>query len=61
MQKKYPGMQVESVNKSPIAGLYEVLRGRGGLAYTDENVNYLIVGGRLIDVAGKSGTSPRSG
>jgi thiol:disulfide interchange protein DsbC len=53
MQKKYPGIQVESVSKSPIAGLYEVFAG-GEVLYADENVNYLIVRGRLIDVASKS-------
>lgn len=49
MQKKYPDVQVENVAKSPIAGVYEVFAG-GGVFYVDENVNYLIMDGRLIDV-----------
>lgn len=50
MQRKYPEIPVESVAKTPIAGIYEVFAG-GEIFYTDENVNYLIVRGRLIDVA----------
>ncbi len=50
MQKKYPGVPIESVAKTPIPGIYEVFA-KGGVLYVDENVNYLIVYGRLIDVA----------
>lgn len=50
MQTKYPGIPVESVARSPIAGLYEVFAG-GDILYVDENVNYMIVQGKLIDVA----------
>jgi thiol:disulfide interchange protein DsbC len=53
MQKKYPDVQVESVAKTPLAGIYEVFAG-GEVLYVDENVNYLIVRGRLIDVARKT-------
>jgi len=53
MQKKYPDVQVESVTKTPLAGIYEVFAG-GEVLYVDENVNYLIVRGRLIDVARKT-------
>ncbi len=53
MQKKYPGVQVESVAKTPIAGLYEVFAG-GEVLYVDENVDYMIVSGRLVDVARKT-------
>ena len=53
MQKKYPGVRVENVAKTPIAGLYEVYAG-GEVLYVDENVNYLIVGGRLVDVTRKT-------
>lgn len=49
MQKKYPDVKVENVAKTPIAGVYEVFAG-GGVFYVDENVNYLIMDGRLIDV-----------
>lgn len=50
MQKKYPGVKVESVAKTPITGIYEVFAG-GEVLYVDENVNYMIAQGRLIDVA----------
>jgi thiol:disulfide interchange protein DsbC len=49
MQKKYPGIQVESVTRTPIAGIYEVFA-NGKVLYVDENVDYMIVQGRLIDV-----------
>ena len=52
MQKKYPGVQVEGVTKTPITGIYEVFVG-GDVFYVDENVNYMIMDGRLIDVARK--------
>ena len=53
MQKKYPDVQVESVTRTPLAGIYEVFA-NGEVLYVDENVNYLIVRGRLIDVASKT-------
>jgi len=53
MQKKYPDVQVENVAKTPIAGIYEVFVG-GGVHYVDENVNYIIMNGRLIDVERKT-------
>jgi thiol:disulfide interchange protein DsbC len=53
MQKKYPSVQIESVAKTPIAGIYEVFA-EGDILYVDENANYLITGGRMIDSARKS-------
>ena len=53
MQKKYPDIQVESVTRSPLPGIFEVFAG-GEVFYADENVNYLIIRGRMIDVARKS-------
>lgn len=53
MQKRYPDVQVESVTKTPIAGIYEVFA-NGEVVYVDQNVNYMIVRGRLMDIA--SGT-----
>ncbi len=50
MEKKYPGVQVEGVATTPIAGLYEIFA-RGEVLYADKDVNYVIVRGRLIDVA----------
>ncbi len=52
MQKKYPGTQIESVARTPIAGIYEVFV-NGGVHYVDENVNYIIMNGRLIDIERK--------
>lgn len=53
MQKKYPSVQIESVAKTPIAGIYEVYA-EGDILYVDENANYLITGGRMIDSARKN-------
>lgn len=49
IEKKYPDVRVESVTRTPIAGLYEVYA-RGDVLYVDEDVNYMIVQGRMIDV-----------
>ena len=48
MQKKYPDIAVESVGKTPLAGIYEVFA-NGQLIYTDEKVGYLFVNGNMID------------
>ncbi len=53
MQRKYPDLRVESVTKTPIPGIYEVFSG-GQIFYVDENVNYLILRGQMIDVARKT-------
>ena len=53
MQRKYPDVKVESVAKTPIAGLYEVFAG-GELFYVDADVNFMFVRGRIIDVASKT-------
>jgi thiol:disulfide interchange protein DsbC len=53
MQKKYPTVQIESVAKTPIAGIYEVYA-EGDILYVDENANYLITGGRMIDSGRKT-------
>lgn len=53
MQKKYPDVLVESVARTPIAGVYEVYV-NGGIHYVDENVNYIITNGRLIDIERKT-------
>ena len=52
MQKKYPDVPIENVAKTPIAGIYEVFA-NGAVFYVDENVNYMIMDGRLIDVTRK--------
>jgi thiol:disulfide interchange protein DsbC len=53
MQKKYPDIPVENVAKTPLPGIYEIYAG-GQILYADENVNYLIVSGRMIDVDRRS-------
>lgn len=44
----YPKFKVESVTKTPYAGLYEVFMG-GQIIYTDEKLTFLIAEGRLVD------------
>jgi len=48
MQVRYPGIPVESVAKTPIAGIFEVYA-NGVVLYTDKDVNYVIAEGRLVD------------
>jgi thiol:disulfide interchange protein DsbC len=43
VQAKFPKSNVESVNKTPYFGLYEVYIDKG-IFYTDENLNYIILG-----------------
>lgn len=49
-QAKFPKMALESVNKTPFAGIYEVLLD-GQMFYTDEKVTYLF-SGNLLDMRG---------
>jgi thiol:disulfide interchange protein DsbC len=51
--KKYPEIPVESVVKSPVAGIYEVFAG-GQMIYTDENAAHLFVNANLIDTEKKT-------
>lgn len=44
----YPKFKVESVTKTPFAGLYEVFMA-GQIIYTDEKMTFLIAEGRLVD------------
>lgn len=53
MQVKYPDVQVESVAKTPMTGIYELFAG-GEIFYVDADVNFMIVKGNMIDVAGKT-------
>lgn len=46
--KKYPQLQVQSVAKTPLAGMYEVYAD-GQLHYTDEKATYLFVNAMMID------------
>jgi thiol:disulfide interchange protein DsbC len=48
MQKKYPDIAIESVTKTPLAGIYEVFA-NGQLIYTDEKAAYLFLNANLVD------------
>jgi thiol:disulfide interchange protein DsbC len=48
IEAAYPKFKVESVIKTPYAGLYEVFMG-GQIIYTDEKLTFLIAEGRLVD------------
>lgn len=48
VETAYPKFKVESVTKTPYAGLYEVFMG-GQIIYTDDKLSYLIAEGRLVD------------
>jgi thiol:disulfide interchange protein DsbC len=50
VQARFPEMAVESVQKTPFSGLYEVVVG-GRILYTDEKVSYIFIG-NLIDARG---------
>ena len=52
VEAAYPKFKVESVTKTPYAGLYEVFMG-GQIIYTDEKLNFLIAEGRLVDPKSK--------
>jgi thiol:disulfide interchange protein DsbC len=48
VEAAYPKMTVESVVKTPYAGLYEVYM-NGQIVYTDEKFSFLIAEGHLVD------------
>lgn len=48
IEAAYPKFDVESVVKTPYAGLYEVFMG-GQIVYTDEHLTFLIAEGHLVD------------
>jgi thiol:disulfide interchange protein DsbC len=50
LQGRFPDIQVESVNRTPFSGLYEVVLG-GRVLYTDEKASYIFFGS-LLDVRG---------
>jgi thiol:disulfide interchange protein DsbC len=52
IEATYPKVRVQSITKTPFAGLYEVFLD-GQIIYTDEKLNFLIVEGRLIDPKNK--------
>ena len=52
IETAYPKMKVESIVKTPYAGLYEVFMG-GQIVYADEKLTFLIAEGRLVDTKTK--------
>ncbi|MGQ0750231.1 MAG: DsbC family protein [Betaproteobacteria bacterium] len=52
LQKKYPKVQIESIARTPMPGVYEIYAD-GEILYVDEKANHIIVGGRMIDAARK--------
>lgn len=52
IEAAYPKFKVDSVIKTPYAGLYEVFMG-GQIIYTDEKMTFLIAEGHLVDPATK--------
>jgi thiol:disulfide interchange protein DsbC len=52
-QQRYPGIQVESVARTPMAGIFEIYA-NGIVLYVDEKVNYLIAEGRLVDARSRT-------
>ncbi|MGQ0442790.1 MAG: DsbC family protein [Methylophilaceae bacterium] len=52
IEAAYPKFKVESVVKTPYAGLYEVFMG-GQIVYTDEKLTFIIAEGRLVDPKSK--------
>ena len=52
IETAYPKMHVQSVAKTPYAGLYEVFLD-GQIIYTDEKFSFLIAEGRLVDPRNK--------
>jgi thiol:disulfide interchange protein DsbC len=52
VEAAYPKFKVDSVTKTPYAGLYEVFMG-GQIIYTDDKFSFLIAEGRLVDPKSK--------
>ena len=52
IETAYPKFKVDSVVKTPYAGLYEVFMG-GQIIYTDEKLSFIIAEGRLVDPKSK--------
>lgn len=48
IEAAYPKFKVDSIVKTPYAGLYEVYMG-GQIIYTDEKLSFLIAEGHLVD------------
>ncbi len=54
LQKKYPNqIQIESVTKTPLAGIYEVYAD-GQIHYTDEKASFLFLNATMVDTEKKT-------
>ena len=51
--KKYPEVTVESVVKTPVAGIYEVFA-NGQMLYADETASYIFINANLVDTDKKA-------
>lgn len=49
LQSKVPQLQIESISKSPVPGLYEIVA-NGGIVYADEKGQFLIIADRVLDL-----------
>jgi thiol:disulfide interchange protein DsbC len=52
IEATYPKVKIQNISKTSYAGLYEVFLD-GQIIYTDDNFNFLIVEGRLVDPKNK--------
>lgn len=59
LEKRTPPLVVKSVRQSPIKGLYEVFAS-GNIFYVDANVDYVIVGGNLMEDATRKNLTEQS-
>ncbi len=59
LQAKYPQLSIESVSKSPVAGLFEVYA-NGEMIYADENANFILVNGSLINTSTRQNVTDES-
>ena len=51
LQAKFPGETVQSIERTPFSGLYEVVLSGGDILYTDDKASF-VVSGQLIDARG---------
>jgi thiol:disulfide interchange protein DsbC len=47
IEARFPGAKVDSVNKTPISGIYEVVVDGDQIIYSDSSANYVLVGEML--------------
>lgn len=52
LQARLPNLEIQQINPTPIAGLYEIYS-EGEIMYSDAAGNYAILGGSMYDLAGR--------